>query len=166
MTWFSSAAFETIRDNNPDYDLEIKHRTFYSHQILLARKFSENFSLQLMPSLIHRNMVKTAAEKNDVFAIGIAPKVLISKRLSLNVEYYYVPDDQLAEGYTQSFGIGLDIETKGHVFQLNFGNSRGLIEKAFITETTDSWSDGEIHFGFNITRDFKLKGRPYRKYSD
>jgi hypothetical protein len=71
--------------------------------------------------------------------------------------------DQLGEAYYNSFAIGLDIETKGHVFQLNFGNSRGLIEKAFITETTDQWSNGDIHFGFNITRDFKLKGKKYRK---
>lgn len=165
LTWFTGASIETIRDNNPDYDLEMRHRLFYTNQLLMARKFSENFSLQVMPTIVHRNLVQTAAEENTVFAFGIAPKILISKRVSLNVEYYHVLDNQLAEGFTQSLGIGLDIETKGHVFQLNFGNSRGLIEKAFITETTDNWLDGEIHFGFNITRDFKLKGRPYRKYS-
>jgi hypothetical protein len=53
--------------------------------------------------------------------------------------------------------LGFDIETGGHVFQLIFTNSLGIIEKDFIGETTGRWSKGDIHFGFNISRVFTLK---------
>ena len=54
-------------------------------------------------------------------------------------------------------GIGLELETGGHVFQLVFANSQAMIEKQFITETSGNFFDGDIHFGFNITRAFQLK---------
>ena len=163
MSLFSSAAMKTIPTTAGSDEINHAHNTNYTFQLLMARKFSEAVSVQIMPSLVHKNLVATAEESNDVLSIGVAPKVQISRHLTINAEYYYVLPDQLGEGYYNSFAIGLDIETKGHVFQLNIGNSRGLIEKAFITETTDQWQNGDIHFGFNITRDFKLKGKKYRK---
>jgi hypothetical protein len=56
--------------------------------------------------------------------------------------------------------IGFDIETGGHVFQLHFTNSTGMTERAFITNTTGDWGNGDIHFGFNISRLFTLKKSP------
>lgn len=164
ITLFSDVAFVTER--YPGYDVELKHRTFYSTQLLIAHKFSEVLSLQVMPSLVHRNLVATGSEKNDIGAVGIAPKIQLSKRVSMNLEYYHVFPDQLSDDYRNSLAVGFDIETKGHVFSLNIGNSRGLINKVFIAETTDEWSEGEIHFGFNLNRDFKLKGRRYRSYNN
>ena len=57
-----------------------------------------------------------------------------------------------------SLSLGLDIETGGHVFQLHFTNSTSMIEKGFITESTGDWSNGGIHFGFNVSRVFTVKG--------
>ncbi|MGI8892967.1 MAG: DUF5777 family beta-barrel protein, partial [Bacteroidia bacterium] len=44
----------------------------------------------------------------------------------------------------------------GHVFQLHFTNSKGMIEKFFVTQTTSDWGDGGIFFGFNISRVFTI----------
>ncbi len=162
MTYFGSIAYKSLREEDPDRQFDDDLNLFYVHQLLIAHKFSHTFSLQVMPSLVHRNLVETNDESHDVIAIGVAPRMQLSKKWSVNVEYYYPLPDQLKEGLTESLSIGFDIETKGHVFQFSFGNSRGLIEKMFITETTGEWGEGDIHFGFNITRDFKLKGRKYR----
>jgi hypothetical protein len=35
-------------------------------------------------------------------------------------------------------------------------NAQGLTERTFIGQTTDSWSKGELHFGFNISRNFRI----------
>ena len=105
---------------------------------------------------MHRNLVKTFEEENDVLAIGIGGRVKLSKRLSLNTEYIYVLPDQIIEPYRNSFSIGFDIETGGHVFQLHFTNSTSMIEKGFITETVGDLGDGWIHFGFNISRVFTI----------
>jgi len=58
---------------------------------------------------------------------------------------------------TNSLSVGFDIETGGHVFQLHFSNSTGMNERAFITDTQDSWGKGEIRFGFNLSRVFSVR---------
>jgi len=139
------------------------HRLGYYFQAIVGRKFSESLTLQLMPGLVHRNLVRTSAEKNDVINIGGAGRYKITKRVAVNAEYYYVLPDQLAEPltptdpeYHNSLSLGLDIETGGHVFQLHLTNSFPMYERGFITETTGDWLDGDISIGFNISRVFTV----------
>jgi hypothetical protein len=60
-------------------------------------------------------------------------------------------------GYHNPLSIGFDLETGGHVFQLHFTNSKGMNERAFLTQTENDWGDGDIFFGFNISRSFQIK---------
>lgn len=128
----------------------------YTYQLILGRKFSDNFSMQLSPTVVHRNLVVTRSEMNDVFALGIAMRQRITRRLALNVEYIYVLPDQIAPGLKHSLSVGCDIETGGHVFQLHFTNSTAMNEKGFIAETTGDWLKGGIRFGFNVSRVFTI----------
>jgi len=132
-------------------------RLTYVNQLLIARKFNENFSLQLTPTYIHRNFVKTELDLNDIFAMGIGARYKLSKRLSLNAEYYYTynPNNKFTDTkYYNSASVGIDIETGGHVFQIMLTNSQGMREGTFIPQTTDNWFDKGIHLGFNISRVF------------
>lgn len=150
-------AITTLKWQDPNRDNLWSSRLYFTTQVIIGRKFSNSISLQLSPSLVHRNLVATFEEKNNVFALGFAGRVKLNKRLSINGEYIYVFPDQLAEGFRNSLSIGFDIETGGHVFQLHFTNSTSMIEKGFIAETVGKWADGGIHFGFNISRVFTLK---------
>ncbi|MBL0309021.1 MAG: hypothetical protein IPP77_04890 [Bacteroidetes bacterium] len=83
----------------------------------------------------------TTKDRNDVFALDFATSVKITRRTRFMMEYFYVPPRQIVSPYNNEkvqncLSIGLDLETGGHVFQLHFTNSRGMIEKNFITETT------------------------------
>ena len=151
-----TSAVRTIPLADPDRENIFKHRLFYTYQLILGRKFSENFSLQVSPTLLHRNLVETTVEENDVLAFAVAARQKLTKRLAINAEYVYVLPDQLGEQYRNSFSIGFDIETGGHVFQLHFTNSTSMIEKGYIGETVGDWFDGDIHFGFNVSRVFTL----------
>lgn len=167
-TLFASAAIKTVPWAEPERPNYFSSRMYYSFQVLLARKFSEGFSLQLMPTLVHRNLVATTADANDVFAIGIGGRQKITPSLSVNAEYYYVLPDQIVstlggEPVRNGLSVGLDLETGGHVFQLHVTNSRGMIEKMFITETTGDWANGDLHFGFNISRVFSVGGGGKKK---
>jgi hypothetical protein len=131
----------------------------YVVQALIARKFNQSLSLQIMPSYVHRNLVKTELDPNDLFAIGAGGRLKLSKRISFNAEYYYVANQNPYGNppYYNPLTIGFDIETGGHVFQLLFTNSSGVIEKGFIGETYGQWKTGDVMFGFNISRVFNLK---------
>lgn len=131
-------------------------RFSYAHQLLIARKFNSNLSLQLMPSLIHKNLVPTAEDKNDIFSIGIGGRYKITNRMSINAEYYYTPPEQMSYEFDQPFSLGLDLETGGHVFQMHFSNAAAFFERGYITETQGSWGKGDIYFGFNISRVFTI----------
>ncbi len=153
----ASTTIKTTPFQNPDRENLFSSRLYYTYQILLGRKFSENLSFQLSPTLVHRNLVKTRSENNNVLALGLGTRIKLNKRTSFNVEYVYALPDQLAPGFRNSLSLGFDIETGGHVFQLHFSNSTSMIEKGFVAETTGNWGDGDIHFGFNISRVFTLK---------
>jgi hypothetical protein len=160
VTTLASEKLSWYEPGRTDY---FTHRMGYYFQAIVGRKFSEKFTLQLMPGLVHRNLVKTTEEKNDVYNVGAAGRIKITKRMAINAEYFYVLPNQLAEPvtsadptYHNSFSLGLDIETGGHVFQLHLTNSFPMYERGFITETTGDWLDGDISMGFNISRVFTV----------
>lgn len=155
LSYLIDAQIKTVKFSDQTRENKFSSRLYYTHQLLIGRKFSDAFTLQLMPTLVHRNLVETKAEKNDVFALGAAGRIKLTKRITLNAEYYYVLPDQLREDFTNVLSLGFDIETGGHVFQLHFTNSTDMTYKGFITETTDKWFDG-VRFGFNISRVFTI----------
>lgn len=153
----SSLMITSLKWQDPTRDNLFSSRVQYAHQLLIARKFSEGTAFQLMPTIVHYNIVAKTTDPNDLFALGIGGRQRISKMVSINAEYYYLLPGSRFEGTTNSFSIGFDIETAGHVFQLHFTNSRGMTERTFITETAGSWGKGNILFGFNISRMFNLQ---------
>lgn len=156
MAFFGSATIKTLKNYEPDDKPTTEDRLAYTSQILIARKISPGFSLQLSPTYIHFNTVPTMNDPNDIFSIGIGARLKVGKHTSINGEYYYTFNQYESVDTQNSLALGIDIETGGHVFQLIFTNSRAMIEKGFITETTGDFFSGDIHFGFNISRDFHL----------
>jgi hypothetical protein len=138
-------------------------RMAFYNEFIVGRKFSEKFSFQIAPTLVHLNIVDFESYTNNIFAIGLGARYKISKRTAFVVDYHYIvrnnEDDAISNQYANMINplsIGFDIETGGHVFQLHFSNSTGMNEKAFITNTTNSWGKGEIRFGFNLSRVFTV----------
>lgn len=165
LSYLIDAQIKTLKFSDTERDNKFSSRVYYTHQLLLARKFSERLSLQLMPTLVHRNLVPTAGDKNDVLAIGAGGRLKITKRMAINAEYYYVPEGQISQAYASSLSVGLEIETGGHVFSMHFTNAEDMTYKGFITETDEEWffqNDENrllsgIRFGFNISRVFTLR---------
>ena len=155
LSYLVDAQIKTVKFSDQTRENLFSSRLYYTHQLLIGRKFNNAFTLQLMPTLLHRNLVETKAEKNDVLAMGVAGRIKLTKRVTINAEYYYVLPDQIRPEYTNVLSLGFDIETGGHVFQLHFTNSTDMTYKGFITETTDQWFDG-VRFGFNISRVFTI----------
>ncbi|HWA34051.1 MAG TPA: DUF5777 family beta-barrel protein [Cyclobacteriaceae bacterium] len=158
ITAFGIAAVKlSPKTEDAGYAIELADRMSYTGQLLIARKFNSLLSLQLMPTLVHKNTVDKSIENNDTYAMGIGGRLKVTRSVALTTEYYYranVPDGNT---FYNPVGFGVDIETGGHVFQLVMTNSQGLTERAFLTETTGDFFKGDIHLGFNVTRTFQLK---------
>ena len=153
MTAYANFSYKA----SPQTGLETVDRLAYVGQLLIARKFSPRLSLQLMPTIIHRNAVVQSTENNNQFAVGAGGRIKLTKSVAFTTEYYYRINPHTGTTNYNSLGFGIDIETGGHVFQIVLTNTLGLTERAFITETNEKFFDGGIHIGFNVTRTFQLK---------
>ena len=166
LSYFTSIELNTLKfpvrpEGTSNY---FSSRLAYVHQLLIARKFNDNFSFQLSPTFIHRNLVKSELDQNDIYSMGAGARYKLSKRLSLNAEYYYTYNPNakfLDTRYYNACSVGVDIETGGHVFQIMLTNSQGMREGTFIPQTTGNWLDGGIHLGFNISRVFSFQNDYY-----
>ncbi len=158
LTAFGIAAVRTTpKTEEADYDIQFIDRLSYVGQLIIARKFNSNLSLQLMPTFIHKNAVEPEIEKNNQTALGFGGRLKLTRSIALTTEYYYRFNVPSGNTYYNPIGFGVDIETGGHVFQLVMTNSRGLTERAYLTETSGDFFKGDISLGFNITRTFQLK---------
>lgn len=147
-------------------NIEFQDRLTYTSQLLISRKFNDNLSLLLAPTYIHENLAtrsyvlqedgstKTYDEDNDQFAIGVGGRYKISKRVSINIDYGIHLNRNSNSVYHNPLSIGVDIDTGGHVFQMNFTNAQAMFTEGFITQGQGDWSDGDFFFGFNLVRVF------------
>jgi hypothetical protein len=128
----------------------------YFYQFVLARKFSKALSFQISPILVHKNLVVSSTDKNDIWALALGGRWKFSRSVALTAEYTFRMNKytNTFNNYHNSAGIGVDIETGGHVFQVFIVNSQQLSELQFISDTRSSWSKGDIRLGFNMSRVF------------
>ncbi len=160
VTLFAQSSWITRREffNNefPDETDRISHFV----QVILAKKFSTAFSLMLNPGFLIRPQIEDPNDKKNMFVLGMGGRLKLTKRLSVIADYTWVnglhrPND-LETQYYNPLGIGLEIETGGHVFSLNFQNATYITENNFIPNTQKSWENGGVRFGFTILRNFNL----------
>lgn len=144
------------RDESSEFVLnnfsKFSHRFILGGQLLIARKFSDKLSLQLIPSYIHRNVV-AFDEQNATISMGGAIRFQLTKVLGI------IADATVPFGDTDAkpaIGVGLEIDTGGHVFQVNFTNARGISETDYIPNNQATWGDGQVRIGFTISRVFNL----------
>ncbi len=134
------------------------HRFAYHAELLIARRFSPGFSLQVSPAYTYRNLVPNG-DDNGLFSVGVAARLQLSRVFGLIADATVpLSERRLSgeEGFYLPLGIGLEIETGGHVFQVNFTNTTGIVPTDYVPYTTSSWADGAFRLGFTISRIFNL----------
>ena len=150
----SSVVFKQYVTSNLPNNFLLSNQFSYSHHILLARKFNRNLPVQLSPTLIHYNLLPIDQLSHDLYLLRYGARYKLSNSVSVNIETF---SQFNSENNINPLSIGFDIQTGGHVFQFHLSNSAFMIDRAFIHETYDSWGEGDIYFGFNISRVFTLK---------
>ena len=143
----------TLKESNYP-KLKFANRLTYVAQLLISRKFSEKFSLELAPTFFHENFVENDLQANSQYALGVGGRYKFSKRWSLNIDYAAHLNRANNSIYNNPLSIGFDLETGGHVFQMHFTNSQGIDEAGYLARTSGDWSNGDVFFGFNLARVF------------
>lgn len=135
-------------------DLQFNNRLTHTAQLLISRKWSEKLSLQLSPTYMHENLTSITTQENGQFIMAMGGRYKLNKRVSLNLDYGFHTNRSDDAPYRNPFSLGFDIETGGHVFQLHFTNAQSMFENGFFGQAAGDWSEGDVYFGFNISRVF------------
>ena len=159
LTGYSVMMCNGLRFSQAEVQNYFTSRLSYAHQLVIARKFNSEFSWALIPSFVHRNLVAETTDPHDQWIIGTGGRYKLNQRLSINAEYFARLNVPSGDPYVNSLSLGVDIETGGHVFQLHVTNSRGMFERAFLSETSGEWANGNLFFGFNLSRVFTVSER-------
>ena len=155
LSYYLSASHASLRNIYPaDYD-NFLDRTSYVHQLMVSRKFSELFSIQISPIWLTSSLLPETGSSVSHLSLGTAARIRLTPMTHLNLEYIPSVVDGGIER-TNPVSAGFDIETGGHVFQLFFSNTQGIADKAWLANTSGKWEKGDIFFGFTITRVFYL----------
>ncbi|MEX0314873.1 MAG: DUF5777 family beta-barrel protein [Allomuricauda sp.] len=154
IVWHNSAQINTSLDEDNLPGLEFKHKLGYATQLLVSRKVNEKLSLQLAPTFFHNNLVSVTEQDNSQYALGIGGRHKLTKRWSINVDYGIHLNRAATSPFSNPLSVGFDLETGGHVFQLHFTNAQPMNINNFLGQATGDWSEGDIFFGFNISRVF------------
>ncbi len=164
VTLFTSMfhTFERVKIDGINKYNSPTDRLSYCNQIMIGRKFNSSFSFQLTGAMVHVNLVDKITDKNDCFVVGAVTRFKFAKRQAITLEYGYRLNKYSNDKYYDSFGIGYDLETGGHVFQMHFTNSFGLTEDQYFMYTNTSWNNWGIRLGFNISRVFSLQGKAHQ----
>ncbi len=156
----SVSAFTNIAyslKESPDFKSNT-YRFTYCSQLIFARKFTSSFSVVAIPTFIHRNFVG-ADDENNTFSLSGGFRLKFTPSASVIVDYSHTfsrPD--LVIPHYDVLGIGVEVETGGHVFTIMFTNASGIIENDYLVNTLDAWSKGGFKLSFNISRMFKIGG--------
>ena len=151
---FNALLINTALDKQNLPFLEFKHRLGYTAQFLISRKINTDFSLELAPTFFHDNYVAIDEQKNSQYALGFGGRYKLGKRWSINADYGWHLNRANNSPYKNPLSIGFDLETGGHVFQMHFSNAQAMNSNGFLGQAEGNWSDGNIYFGFNLSRTF------------
>jgi hypothetical protein len=167
LVLYGMGSFSTMPKSTREDDLNFfaqpEHRLTYHMQLLLARKFSPRFSMQLGGGWTYRNIVPFN-DLNDLVHASASARIQVTKAIGLildaTVPFGNLRNTANADGerdFLPALGIGVEWETGGgHVFQMNFTNATGIAETDYIPYTESDWRDGEFRLGFTISRLFKI----------
>jgi hypothetical protein len=138
------------------------NRLSYFYQAIFARKFSPRFSLEIAPAFLRNNLpfpYITGNEKN-IFALSAAGRLKVTKHMGIVLDFAHPFSSFRQRSNSPKFynpsGIGIEIETGGHVFTMNFSNAQAISPINYLSDTESNWAKGQFRFGFAISRIFDM----------
>lgn len=152
--------YTTRKYDDPERDKNVANRLDYTTQLIIARKIRSQFSSQLIPTYIHRNLVGTKNDRNNILALGIGATYKIRKKFSFNLEYFLVQNhDTPSTKYYNPLSLGIGYQTSRHAMELFVTNAYGITENNYIANTINNFNKSDIRIGFNISTVFSLKSK-------
>ena len=176
VSWYSNMAYDTRKDKDKSVFKYRSQRLSFFHQLIIARKVTDKFSVQIAPSISHQNSVNGYLTKNDStgkttfkemefnhFAISFAARYKVTNVTSIMINYDQPLTKHATNNPNPNLAFGIEMNTSSHSFQLFVGNYFNLVQQQnnlYNKNSPFGYTDyagtkvkgGNFLIGFNITR--------------
>jgi hypothetical protein len=176
VTYYGDIAYDTRKDPDKSIFKYASQRLLFFNQLIIARKVTNKFSVQIAPSVSHQNAVNGYYTKNDStgkeifkemkfdhFAIAISGRYKLTNVTSLMINYDQPLTKHATHNPNPNLSFGFEFNTSAHSFQLFLGNYSLLNPQRnnlYNTNSPFGYTDvdntkvkgGNFLIGFNITR--------------
>lgn len=131
------------------------NRMSYFHQLIIARKFGERIGVQLSPSYSHFNATDSIYQ-HDHLALSLGARVKVYNEISLILNYSQPMPITLVRYYQAdhfpkpNLGIGFEIATGTHSFQLFAANYDKITPQKNLAYNMNAILDGQFLVGMNV----------------
>jgi mono/diheme cytochrome c family protein len=140
----------TFVDGSP-FKNAFAHRLSYNTQLIISKKFSESFSMQLAPVLIWHNLVAKDEENLD-FAVPMGGRIRLNHQSAILFE---ITPKIIAKDKRIPLSLAYEIaSSSAHAFQLILTSTDRILEQSIYSTKTIDYSKGNFVLGFNIKRLF------------
>lgn len=149
LTYYGNFTYDGRDQENTNFNYD-QDRFSYFNMIIISRRFSPNFSMQVAPSISHYNLVEADME-NDMFAVALGARYKISPQTAILVDYSQ-PLSNFESDPEPGLSLGLEFATSAHAFQIFVSNYWGIIPQENYMWNQNDFFGGDVLLGFNITR--------------
>jgi len=151
VTYFGNWAVDARSKNQGYFPNSVTDRWSFFNQIIVARRFSPEFSVQATGSISHYNIVDRYI-RNDMVAFSLGARYKITPNTALMVDYSQPITSFLKYNPHPGLSFGVEFGTSAHAFQIFIANYNGIIpQKNYMYNQNDIF-EGDFLLGFNITR--------------
>ena len=148
ITYYGNIAIDARTKENFQYTQD---RNSYFSQLIFARRFSPNFSMQIAPSISHFNVVDNTM-RNDMIAVAIGGRYKISPGTAIMIDYSQPITEFMKNNPHPGITVGFEFGTSAHAFQIFASNYNAIVPQKNYMYNTNDFFNGDILIGFNITR--------------
>jgi hypothetical protein len=145
---------------NQDGEFKKVNRLTYFNEIMIARKITSKISLQVAGTYSYFNIIDSAYNEHAFYGASFAGRYKFSPQSSVIVDFDYLlntSDIQEAVKPEPNLGIGYEVSTGSHQFQIFVTTAQGIINQDFRLYNMNKFGDGDVVLGFNITRQWGFK---------
>jgi len=173
ITLFQGASYNSSGIPNSRIEDDFSDRLSFTSQLLISKKLSSNFSVQISPTYIYKGLVVTeyrgvansGINGDSFFAMGFGARYRVGPHVSIVSEYYKAFNPIDAFDTYGPFALGVNWEVGDVLIQLMLTNARNMVEDKFILETPNNFNfrSPNLNFGFNATYVIHFKNKLKKK---
>jgi len=139
----------------------IQDRYSFFNQLIIAKRFNPNISLQIAPSVSHFNQVDPGSEPgrkfmdDDMIAVSLGGRFKVSPQTSILFDYSQ-PLSNIDSKPKSGISLGVEFATSAHSFQIFLTNYKGIVPQQNYMKNQNDFFNGDVLIGFNITRNYNF----------